>query len=208
VLALLGAPATADVAGGKRAFVEGERLFALGRFDEAIAAYEKAYSLDPRPGFLFNIAQAHRRQFDIDHQREHLARARELYRNYLAAEPAPQRRAAAEQLLAELTTKLAEPPPVEKPPEAPLVEKPPEPPAPTVERTEPRLEERPKLEPAAPVARPVDLTAPAPAAPSHRARWAAIGVTAGVLVVGAIVTAVILAATSHPSYDGPVIDLR
>jgi len=100
--------APTDSAGAKAAFVEGERDFQLGKFEAAIDAYERAFGLDPQPAFLFNIALAHRRQYEIDGKLDHLARARELYRNYLKLDPQSSRRAGVEKLIAELTVKIDE----------------------------------------------------------------------------------------------------
>jgi tetratricopeptide (TPR) repeat protein len=68
LLALVG-PAHAEDAATKRArtsYAKGEKLFALGRFDEALEAYEAAYDAKPLPGFLFNIGQCHRNLGDLD----------------------------------------------------------------------------------------------------------------------------------------------
>lgn len=56
-----GDPATLDdpVARAKAYFQEGARHHQLGRFADALAAYEKAYEAKPIPAFLFNIAQCH-----------------------------------------------------------------------------------------------------------------------------------------------------
>src|SRR3954469_2084942 len=102
-----GVLAAADNAAAKAAFVEGDRSFQLGKFDAAIEAYERAFGIDPQPAFLFNIALAHRRQYEIDGQIDHLARARELYRNYLKLQPqSGGNRPGVERLIAELTAKI------------------------------------------------------------------------------------------------------
>lgn len=63
----------------------GVKLYNLGRFDEAIAEFEKAYELDPHPILLFNIAQAHRQRGDAE-------RAIFFYRRYQQMAPdAPDR---------------------------------------------------------------------------------------------------------------------
>ena len=41
-------------------YTRGSKLFALGKFDDAIREYEAAYELRDDPVFLYNIAQAHR----------------------------------------------------------------------------------------------------------------------------------------------------
>ena len=50
----------------KKLFREGEKLFALGKFSQALAKYEKAYEAKPIPAFLFNIGQCHRNLGDYD----------------------------------------------------------------------------------------------------------------------------------------------
>jgi len=56
------------------------QLYEIGRWDEAIAEYEKAYALREDPSLLFNMAQTCRRKGD-------LKRALDLYKNYLVKEP-------------------------------------------------------------------------------------------------------------------------
>jgi tetratricopeptide (TPR) repeat protein len=45
----------------RRHNAEAEKLFNLGRFREAAAAYQRAYLAKPVPEFLFNIGQCHKR---------------------------------------------------------------------------------------------------------------------------------------------------
>jgi tetratricopeptide (TPR) repeat protein len=68
VLAVLGQAHAEDAATkrARKAYDKGEKLFALGRFDEALTAYEDAYDAKPLPGFLFNIGQCHRNLGDLD----------------------------------------------------------------------------------------------------------------------------------------------
>jgi hypothetical protein len=56
------------------------QFYDIGRWDEAIAEYEKAYALREDPSLLFNMAQTCRRKGD-------LKRALDLYKNYLVKEP-------------------------------------------------------------------------------------------------------------------------
>src|SRR5262249_37313161 len=44
----------------KRHFERGEKLFALGKFDDALEEYQKAFDAKPLPDFLYNIAQCYR----------------------------------------------------------------------------------------------------------------------------------------------------
>jgi tetratricopeptide (TPR) repeat protein len=101
----------------KRHFAKGEKLFALGRFDEALAQYEQAFEAKPLPGFLFNIAQCHRNMGDVD-------QAIFSYRKYLRLQPDADNREAVERLIEELEEEkarrgnqviLRDPPPVRKP---------------------------------------------------------------------------------------------
>ena len=194
--------APADNPAAKAAFTEGERNFQLGKFDDAIEAYERAYGLDPQPAFLFNIALSHRRQYEIDGQIDHLARARELYRNYLRLEPQTTHKAGVEKLIAELTAKIdlvrvtQEPAPPAAPGGAPAsamaVTGPPAAPAPTTSNA-----------PAATV-----LSAPSEGVeppPSSRRRWLIGGTIAGAAVVAAI--AIFFATRSKPSFDGPGVNV-
>jgi len=50
----------------KRFYDRGEKLFALGKFDEALEEYQKAYDAKPLPDFLFNIGQCYRNLGDYD----------------------------------------------------------------------------------------------------------------------------------------------
>jgi tetratricopeptide (TPR) repeat protein len=50
----------------RKAFDKGEKLFALGRFAEALTQYQQAFDAKPIPAFLFNIGQCHRNLADYD----------------------------------------------------------------------------------------------------------------------------------------------
>ncbi len=66
----------------KAEFERGRTAFEEGRFSEAAKAFELAYQASHKPELLWNIAQAYRRQYEVDGQLARLARAREVYRNY------------------------------------------------------------------------------------------------------------------------------
>jgi tetratricopeptide (TPR) repeat protein len=199
-LAAVAAPARAvtpdEQAAAKAAFVEGERSFELGKFEDAIAAYERAFGLDPQPAFIFNIALAHRRQYELDGKLEHLLRARELYRNYLRLDPASPRRAGVEKILADLSARIEQaggaqatttPPPGGS---TPGLRAPAPPPA---------REPPPPFAPGGPVKTP----------PERRESHGAWFVVGGLVALGAVV--VVLAALHErqsPSFDGPPVDLR
>ena len=88
--------------------------YKLGRFEEALAAYTRAYELFESPALLFNIAQCHK------NLRNH-ERAIFFFQGYLREETDPKRRVLAEDLLAksraELQRQRSEPPP---PPPLPI----------------------------------------------------------------------------------------
>ncbi|HRC55231.1 MAG TPA: tetratricopeptide repeat protein, partial [Kofleriaceae bacterium] len=50
----------------RRHFDKADKLFALGRFDEALEQYEKAFDAKPIPDFLFNIGQCYRNLGDYE----------------------------------------------------------------------------------------------------------------------------------------------
>lgn len=61
-LPLSGASAQADPDGeARRLFLEGDELYAEGRYEEAIERFERSYALSGRPALLFNLANAYER---------------------------------------------------------------------------------------------------------------------------------------------------
>src|SRR5262249_1560300 len=77
-----------------RVLAEGGRHYHdAGDYEQAIAAFKEAYVLAPSPGLLFNLAQAYRLAGQCDD-------AAWMYRRYLDASPAADRRAIAENHLA------------------------------------------------------------------------------------------------------------
>jgi hypothetical protein len=79
---LVAAPrgASADREEALQHWKKGETAYSLGRFDEAIGHFERAYVAHPAPAFTFNIAQCHR-------QLKNCERAAFFYRRYLSMEP-------------------------------------------------------------------------------------------------------------------------
>jgi tetratricopeptide (TPR) repeat protein len=86
----------------KTFFTAGAQAYEAGQFTVAIQAFEEAYRLAPRPGILFSMAQAHRRQYYVDKNPEQLGAAVRRYREYVEKVPQGGRRADAAQALAEL----------------------------------------------------------------------------------------------------------
>jgi len=74
-------------AAARKHFEEGEAAYRLGKFLKAIAEYEAAYALVRKPALLYNLGQAHRKQYALDGKAEHLRAARELFMAYLREVP-------------------------------------------------------------------------------------------------------------------------
>jgi tetratricopeptide (TPR) repeat protein len=66
----------------RKRFEAAENAMKLAKFEAAIADYGAAYDLSRRPGILFNLAQAERKQYQIDGQLERLARAENQLLSY------------------------------------------------------------------------------------------------------------------------------
>jgi tetratricopeptide (TPR) repeat protein len=168
----IGLPSYAQSKGAKAAdshYKLGKKAYTLGHFPEAIEEFEKAYDLKPEPVFLFNIAQSHR-------QNGNLQRAIFFYRRYLEADPGAKDRADIEkritdaeaQLAAEKERSLAPPPPVVAPQPAPTPS-PSAAPAPVPEPT------------------PVPLAVqPAPAPPPHAGSTPGRGLLVSGIVTGSV----------------------
>jgi len=116
----------------------GVALYNLGKFEDAIAEFERAYELFQSDALLFNLAQAHRKL-------DHCDRALHYYNEFLAGKPAPAIAAQVEELLPKLEaacrTKY-------EPPTAPATAAP----APEPVRTAAVTPEVPEAPPPAPVA--------------------------------------------------------
>jgi len=100
-LVLAARPALADdpaTRAARRHFDRGEKLFALGKFDEALDEYQKAFDAKPIPEFLFNIGQCYRNLGDYD-------QAIFSYKKYLKLEPDAPNKEAVQQLIDDLESK-------------------------------------------------------------------------------------------------------
>jgi tetratricopeptide (TPR) repeat protein len=84
----------------RRHYERGEKLFALGKFDEALDEYQKAFDAKPLPGFLFNIGQCYRNLGDYN-------QAIFSFKKYLKLEPDADNKDAVEQLITDLEDKKA-----------------------------------------------------------------------------------------------------
>lgn len=84
----------------RRHFERGEKLFALGKFDEALEEYQTAFDAKPLPGFLYNIGQCYRNLGDYD-------QAIFSFKKYLKLEPEAPNKEAVERLIEELEEQKA-----------------------------------------------------------------------------------------------------
>ena len=79
----------------KKHYAKGDKLFALGKFDQALVEFEAAYEAKPLPKLLFNIGQAHR---NLDHHDQAIF----AFRKYLRELPDADNREAVEKLIDDL----------------------------------------------------------------------------------------------------------
>jgi tetratricopeptide (TPR) repeat protein len=214
ILAAVAQPAHAEgdpKAAARAHFKRAEAAFNIGKFEEALAAYQAAYETKPLPGFLFNIAQCHRNMGNHE-------RALFFYRRYLALDPQSPNRAVVEELIDETERRrasqapstavtpppAASAPPAASTPPAPPPAAPPPPPAsglPALAATEPsppassqaRLPEVPRAAATDSEVPPAFVQAkPAPSAdrPLYR-RWGFWAVV-GAVAAGGAATAILL----------------
>ena len=104
VVAVPARPAHADdpaTRAARRHYERGEKLFALGKFDEALEEYQTAFDAKPLPGFLYNIGQCYRNLGDYD-------QAIFSFKKYLKLEPEASNKEAVERLIEELEEKKAQ----------------------------------------------------------------------------------------------------
>lgn len=96
-----------NVAEAKRYFETGRQFYEASRFSLAASAFEEAYRLSPKPQVLFSLAQAHRQQYLGERDPARLARAVELFREYVRLVSSGGRRDHALQHLTDLEPQLA-----------------------------------------------------------------------------------------------------
>lgn len=79
----------------KRHFDRGQKLFNLGKFDDALDEYQQAYDAKPIPEILFNIGQCHRNLTNYD-------AAIFSFKKYLKLLPEAENREQVEEYIADL----------------------------------------------------------------------------------------------------------
>jgi len=188
----------------------GRRAYNLNHWDEAIAAFEKAYQLSGDPALLFNLAQAHR-------QALHGNEALHFYKVYLREQPDGPNREVAEKQLNELQAQnwhdpFDTPDPAGKAPPAPRAPVTPALVAPAPVTPAPRPTAAAAPPPAAATSSitvippatdtPVVVSPPAPAAPPPRTplpRWLPLaGAVASVALMSA---AIVFGVSASSRYD-------
>ncbi len=91
-----------DLEKAKMLYDVGARAFDDANYVAAIKAFKEAYRIAQRPGLVFSIAQAHRKQYYLTKDPDSLREAVRFYREYAAKVPQGGRRADVAEALAEL----------------------------------------------------------------------------------------------------------
>lgn len=99
VLARVAHAEDAATRAAKRHFDRGQKLFTLGKFDEALEEYQKAFDASPIPDFLYNIGQCHRNLGDYE-------QAIFSFKRFLQLDPEAPNREKVEIIIDELEDKL------------------------------------------------------------------------------------------------------
>jgi tetratricopeptide (TPR) repeat protein len=197
VAASVARPAIAHADGSKKSakvyYDKGAYEYNLGHFEQAIAAFEKAYELSPVPILLFNIGQCHRQSGNKE-------RAVFFYRRYLEQAPNADNRADVENRIADLEQSMKEERDIQKRPPTEVAGTPAAPaPAPEAPSTPPAAPLITPPEPTAPGTAPVQVSATRSEARhgsddegSWRLRrtlaWSATGAGAAALALGVVET--------------------
>jgi tetratricopeptide (TPR) repeat protein len=95
----------------KKHFKAGKAAYAEGKFQEAAKHFSAGYMLDPKPGFLLNIAQSYRKAGEPKE-------ALHYYREYLSAAPESRLRPQVEGLIKEIEEEIKPKPEPKPEPEA------------------------------------------------------------------------------------------
>jgi hypothetical protein len=88
-------------AAAREAYAEGTRLYDVGDYREALAAFKRAYLSYEEPAFLFNMAQCYRQ---LDDKQE----AIRAYKSYLRKSSHPANQAEVERIITELQAMLVQ----------------------------------------------------------------------------------------------------
>jgi tetratricopeptide (TPR) repeat protein len=91
----------------QRLFKQGQAAYGLGKYEEAIALYERTYRLMRHAAFLYNIGQAYRKRWEGEKKVEFLRRALNAYQATVREDAEGKLKPEAEKLIAELSLQLA-----------------------------------------------------------------------------------------------------
>src|SRR6266700_9318 len=103
-------PAPAEAARREQAkaeFNQGNTAYNLDKYEEAIAHFEKAYSLSRVPEILFNLGQCYRKRWEDEKKSDLGRRALHYYQALVREAPGSRVRADADQFIAELEPAVA-----------------------------------------------------------------------------------------------------
>ncbi|HET6146480.1 MAG TPA: tetratricopeptide repeat protein [Polyangia bacterium] len=92
----------------KAEFNQGNTAYNLGKYGEAIAHFEKAYSLSQVPEILFNLGQCYRKRWEDEKKSELGRRALHYYQALVREAPGSKVRADSDQFIGELEPALAQ----------------------------------------------------------------------------------------------------
>src|ERR1043166_7119326 len=101
VIAILGGIAVADTAEDE--FNKGNTAYNLGKFDEAVEHFKKAYEAQPLPEFLYNIAQSYRQAGNCKQALYFYKRFRSLKENDKAEPLSKKKKDEVDKFIAQLT---------------------------------------------------------------------------------------------------------
>jgi tetratricopeptide (TPR) repeat protein len=93
----------ANLRSARQHFANGKEAFQGKRYRAAFEEFQAGYEIDPRPGFLLDMAHAARKMGELE-------KARALYHRFLLVAPAGDERRLAEDLLGEIDSQLAKDP--------------------------------------------------------------------------------------------------
>ncbi len=66
-----------------------KRMFDAGRFDDAIREWQSAYDLDPRPQFLYNLANCYKEKAEIGRSPGDYRRAKHFFQRFQSLQSTP-----------------------------------------------------------------------------------------------------------------------